>query len=569
METRTCKNCDQDFTIEPEDFVFYNKIEVPPPTFCPECRMIRRFTWRNERSLYHRTCAATGKKIISCFSPESGVTVYERNHWWTDEWDPLSYGMEYDPSKPFFPQFRALLEKVPMPALFNAKSVNSEYTNHGGEFKNVYLSFASWACENVSYSAKTYSSKDTIDALSSVGLELSAHITSSLQIYGSAYVEDSISCRDSFFLFFCRGVSNSFGCTNLKNKQYYIFNEPYSKEEYFKKLAEFKKGGYQEFLKLKERFEELKKKAVRKYMISNNAPDCTGDVIANCTNCKNCFEIKQDARDSKYIMNGGGKLNDSYDAYGFGEQAELCYEAVDSGLQAQRMLSVIFAWGGTNVAYSYACHNNNNIFGCIGLRKKEYCILNKQYSKEEYVRLVEEIKKNMVRDGEYGEFFPSNLSPFAYNETVAQEYFPLSKEETEQKGYHWKEPEKKSGEGFLPASELPNFINDADPSILEKTIACLHSGSCLEQCTGGFKIIASELELLKRLDIPLPRLCPNCRHYARQKTKNPPHLYPRTCMCAKADHAHQGNCAVEFETSYAPERPETVYCETCYQAEFS
>jgi hypothetical protein len=35
----------------------------------------------------------------------------------------------------------------------------------------------------------------------------------------------------------------------------------------------------------------------------------------------------------------------------------------------------------------------------------------------------------MQETGERGEFFHRNLSPFGYNETVANEYFPLSKEE--------------------------------------------------------------------------------------------------------------------------------------------
>ena len=30
---------------------------------------------------------------------------------------------------------------------------------------------------------------------------------------------------------------------------------------------------------------------------------------------------------------------------------------------------------------------------------------------------------------------------------------------------------------------------------------------------------------------------------------------------------HKGKCPNEFETSYAPDRPEIVYCEQCYQAE--
>jgi predicted metalloendopeptidase len=44
----------------------------------------------------------------------------------------------------------------------------------------------------------------------------------------------------------------------------------------------------------------------------------------------------------------------------------------------------------------------------------------------------------------YGEFFPSELSPFCYNETIAQEYFPLTKEQAIKQGYKWKEREERN-----------------------------------------------------------------------------------------------------------------------------
>src|SRR3989338_2462458 len=106
METRKCQNCHREFDIQPEDFIFYEKISVPPPTFCPECRMIRRFMFRNENALYKRKCDATGKEIISMFAPENPFKVYEHSYWWSDNWDPRDYGKEYDFSKLFFPMIR-------------------------------------------------------------------------------------------------------------------------------------------------------------------------------------------------------------------------------------------------------------------------------------------------------------------------------------------------------------------------------------------------------------------------------------------------------------------------------
>ena len=62
-ENRVCQNCKNDFVIELDDFGFYEKMKVPPPTFCPNCRAQRRFMWRNERSLYKRPCSLC-KKIL-------------------------------------------------------------------------------------------------------------------------------------------------------------------------------------------------------------------------------------------------------------------------------------------------------------------------------------------------------------------------------------------------------------------------------------------------------------------------------------------------------------------------
>src|SRR3989344_2001477 len=110
---QACQNCKKDFTIEPDDFGFYEKMAVPSPTFCPECRLIRRLGWRNERSLYNRQCALCKNKIISIYSEELSMPVYCEQCWWGDRWDSTDYGVEYDFSKPFFTQFFELRRRVP------------------------------------------------------------------------------------------------------------------------------------------------------------------------------------------------------------------------------------------------------------------------------------------------------------------------------------------------------------------------------------------------------------------------------------------------------------------------
>jgi len=73
---KSCQNCKNDFTIEPDDFSFYEKIKVPAPTFCPECRMVRRLSFRNERNLFRRKDARTGKESFSGFPIEANINTY-------------------------------------------------------------------------------------------------------------------------------------------------------------------------------------------------------------------------------------------------------------------------------------------------------------------------------------------------------------------------------------------------------------------------------------------------------------------------------------------------------------
>jgi len=242
-----------------------------------------------------------------------------------------------------------------------------------------------------------------------------------------------------------------------------------------------------------------------------------------------------------------------------------------------------------DLEYCIACTNGSeNLFGCVGLRKKKYCIFNKQYSKEEYFEMVEKIKKHMDdmpysdKRGvlyKYGEYFPIELSPFAYNATNAQEYFPISKNEAEESGYVWADTAERNYKMDFEIGSLPDDIKDVKGDILGKVIACEHQGSCDQLCTNAFKIIEDELIFYRKMNLPLPRLCPNCRTFERLKQRTGISLYKRTCQCnggnSKNDtykntvsHTHGTEpCGNEFETSYSPDRPEIVYCEHCYQQE--
>lgn len=569
-EIKNCQNCKKDFTIEPEDFNFYEKIKVPSPTFCPECRMMRRMTWRNERTLHRNKCSQTSKSLVSCFSADSPFVVYERDIWWGDQWDPTEYGKKYDFTKPFFTQFRELLEKVPHPNLFIGKCVNTFYGNYIGELRNAYLVSASWEGENINYGSRCNYCKDSMDMFATTHCQFSYGDVATTKSYETFFSQNVDSCTSSYFLYDCKNCINCFGCTNLRNKSNYMWNEQLTKEEYDKRLKELNIGSFQNLQKAKEKFETLRLKSLRRFANIINSTKVSGDNILRAHNCYNCFDIAEDMKDCKFIMNSATQLYDSYDGYGVGANTELLYEAMDSGINGSRQLFGLTIWECLDAEYSFNCHGCNNIFGCVGLRNKSYCIFNKEYSKEEYEKLRAKIIKHMEeipfidkkgRIYKYGEYFPAEISPFGYNETVAQDYFPLSKEIILNNGYNYVEKEKPEYQTTKVAKDLPDNIKDTDGSILKEVVEC-------ESCKRPYKIIEDEYNFLKKFGLPLPRKCFECRHQERFKLVNPPRLWYRQCMCEKENHFHgKGKCEVEFETSYAPDRPEIIYCEKCYQQE--
>ena len=106
-ETRQCQNCKKEFVIEKEDFNFYEKMQVPPPSWCSECRMIRRMASVNAWSLFYRNCDKCGKRTLSMYSPSQKITVYCQPCWWADDWDGTEYAMNYNSSRPFLEQLNS------------------------------------------------------------------------------------------------------------------------------------------------------------------------------------------------------------------------------------------------------------------------------------------------------------------------------------------------------------------------------------------------------------------------------------------------------------------------------
>jgi hypothetical protein len=428
--------------------------------------------------------------------------------------------------------------------------------------------------ERVYFGNQVFESRDSLDIAFLSKTELSYEIFESSRLNKVFFSHYSRYCMESYYLIDCRNCTNCFGCVGLVNKRYYIFNKSHSKEEYEEFLKD-NQGSYKKHCENLKKLQELKLLVPHRYARIVQSVNSTGDDIKEARNIHNSFTCGQ-AENSKHLFFCRRNVKDCYDNSFQGFNSELVYE-VAHGFGGNNVSFGVRNVFNRNALYNEECHDCSNIFGCEGLRKKSYCILNKQYTKESFdelrTKIIEHMNKMPYKDTrgivyKYGEFFPSELSPFAYNETIAQEYFPLVKKEAVKQGYSWQDIEERNYKIDIENKDIPDNIKDVNNDIVNKVIACGHGGKCGDQCTEAFKIIPEEFEFYKRMNLPLPRLCPNCRHYQRINLRNPLKLWDRSCMCDKKNHFHgQEKCEVQFKTSYAPDRSEVIYCEKCYQQE--
>ena len=563
-QVKNCQNCKQNFTIEPDDFSFYEKIKVPPPTWCPECRRMRRFAQTNEIVLYKRKCDLTQKDIFSMYPSDAPFPVYETSVWYGDAWDPYEYGVDFDENLPFLDQILKLQSKVPrMSLVAQGTVVNSPYAHRVSYPKNSYMTFRSSYPEDCSYIYNGKYTKDCVDSSWIVDSELCYECVNAKNCYNVRFSQEVNDCRDSSFLYSCRNCSNCTLCVNLVNQEYCIWNKKYSKEEYFKKLKELKLNSHAGIENSAKEFEEFRKTLPVKAAASIKSERVSGNWFANCKNVLQSFDCI-DVKDSKYVFMVF-EAEGCMDYYEWGNKAEEIYESVNCGLNIARLYFSNQCWAGaTDLYYCNTCPGARNCFGCVGLKKGEYSILNKKYSKEEYLVLKEKIIKQMKEipfvDKQgikyfFGEFFPVTFSDFAYNETIANYHFPLSKEEAISRGYSWKDKEKKNYEATLKSEELPETVSEVNDSILNEIIECEEKDN--PNSVGVFRITENELNFYKKMDLPLPRACFNIRYWRRMNKRPKLSLIKRYCS----------KCEVEVETVYTEEYAPILYCEKCYQQE--
>ncbi len=382
---------------------------------------------------------------------------------------------------------------------------NSVYAEcHGA--KNTYLSF--WIgqnAENVLYSAMSHTSiRNVINSFVVVGncdnIYTSRCITNSYNVFYSSNIHNSSNIFFSTNLLWC---SECLLCDGLENQSYCIGNTQYTKDEYM--LLKM------QTLQDKDWYELLHQQVLCKDIESKLSTNVVGKGVVKSHNITDGYFV-QWITNGKNIFQGGWEYggHNFYDCFDVGNQKDEYIYAANYVWETSSHVYCVVWWANLhNCYYGYHLESCSFCLWCIGLKNKSYCILNKQYSKDERYAKVNEIFAQMERDWQLWEFFPASMNPFYFNDTAAYLIDPSFTKEEVTKLWYLRRDEPitvdiPEGAVTVKSSELGQFesVDERGERKLDETVC---KRVIIDENGDAYRIIPMELEFLQKHGLPLPR----------------------------------------------------------------
>ena len=529
--------------VSPAEIEYCRSHDLPLPTVAARERLRCMLSFRNSMHLHHTTCALTGEKILSSTSPRSGLVVYDIEAWSSDRWDAARYGRAYDFSRPFFEQFADLMRAVPFPSLGVIRSTmeNSDYTNDITGAKNCYLLFGATENESCLFSHWLWRNRDVVDSIHVFDSELCYECRDVRNCYHLLFADHCIGCSDSAFLSHCTQCSECYACVNLRQKRFCMHNEQLSEAQYRARRAAVDLGSFAVLQREQEEFARFAAPFPAPAVEGSSNENSSGNYLRHTKNCRRCFFVSE-AQDCDWCIGVVNAKNCLVQA-SYGDGSELVYHSTGVGDHAYNIRWSWECWMNvSDLEYCMYCTTGaSSCFGCIGLKHRQYCILNREYSRSEYQAILPRIRAHMRANGEYGSFFPARLSPHTYNQSWADHFLPLSQQEALAAGFRWGVDEEKAES----VSPLPDHIRDAADAVVSRTFECTRTGK-------PYRLNRMELEFYRRVGLPLPRVAPLERLRQRARLLSISSLRENRC----------GRCDKSVTTVQAAS---TIVCNDCFE----
>lgn len=421
----------------------------------------------------------------------------------------------------FIEKFRHLFLISPQCGSWTRASENCDYGDISTNSKDCYMLFNSGNCRNAYYSEDSRVLTDATDCSLCENCELCYECVDCDTCYDSNFCQDCTNCRNINFSYDLRRCNDCFGCCTMRDKQYCIFNEQFSKEEYEKKMKMFDYSNASGIAYIWQKLEEFKKKNPRMYIHEHDTTECTGDYIYHSKNCHQCFDTRH-TEDSGYIYqaNLDQGTKDSWDCGPIPTVMDLCYDIAYSDYLF-KCKHVYWASRLKDSEWCVNCMESENLFGCAYVKNRHdgFYILNEKVGEAEYRERTAEIKKMLLANGIYT----------LYN---------LINKDLEE----GKKDEKKRLELVAHSTR-----HGALASSIERERNCF-------TCTDKFQLVQAEIDFYKKWDIIWPVYCPECRSKQRYALRNERKMYKRVC----------DKCKKTLISTFPNDSKFVVYCLRCW-----
>lgn len=393
--TKTCTKCQKQFLIIDQEQAFLRQKGLLAPVFCPACRQDRRLALRGvRRKLYKAACQKCGEQIITSYDPSTVHTApifCNKDYWdfWATTDITIKEPLPELSAEAFFTELERILNLLPKPPLRMDFSEDCEMADCIYKSKNVNRSFDCFSCTNSIYLYDSYLAENCVDCDYAVESQLCYESVDPFKAFNCDFVEYCDNIRDSAFCYYCSNCHDVFGCVGLKNKSFCIFNRQLTEPEYRERVEKYRKLPAAKILQM---IEELKQKFPRTQTIGGNNENADfGNYIHYNKNCYLCFDAGHD-EDCAYLYDTF-YCKSCYDMSYSGQEDSLCYENYYTSTCFNCDYSV-YSDKSTDCSYLINSTNAKNCFGCVGVDNKQYFILNRQLTSEEY----EKIKAQLLAD---------------------------------------------------------------------------------------------------------------------------------------------------------------------------
>jgi hypothetical protein len=404
----------------------------------------------------------------------------------------------------FIQDFRELFMKSPQCGSWTRASENCDYGDITTVSKDCYMCFNSGNCQDAYYCEDSRALTDCVDLAFCEGCELCYECVDCDSCYGSNFCQDCHNSNDIYFSYDLRRCKDCIGCVGLRDKQYFIFNKSYSREDYERIFNDFDFDNDEVIAKIEGELEKLKKKVPRMYAHQLDTTKCTGDYVYHSKNCHMCFDTRH-TEDSGYITQANLDMGtkDSWDCGPIPTGMDLCYD-IAYAHYLFNCKHLYFCGNLKESQWAVNCMESENLFGCHYMKDKQngFYILNQKVEEDFYNEMTAKINKMLTEKGIY---------------TI---YDLLHKDLSKGK------------------------VEISDDQFQRECVLC----------EGEFELIPTEVEFYKEKDIIFPVYCPSCRADQRINLRNERKMYKRKCDA----------CKNTLITTFPEDSKHIVYCLDCW-----